>query len=372
MSPDVQVTQVLSRADHRAFWTLPYRLHGNFMGWPAPLRREERRRWDPAHNPALHGRSVWRFVARADGKVVGRIAAFHDPDFAARWSPDTGGFGCFESIDIPAVAGALLAAAEDVLRSHGVTRVLGPVGLTFHDEMGLLVDGFEAGPSLLTPCNPPHYGALIERHGYRPCFDQHAYEWRADVGLHPVVARAARGAAAAGILVRQIRPAEWDAEVARLHALYNAAFADVWGFVPIAGEDFRARANGFRAIHWPELVLFAEHGGTPVGFAIALPDISPLLAASKGRLWPLGALRLALGAARVRRVRLMLLGVEPCWKASGAGAALVAELVDRGKRLGLAGGELSLVHESNRAVRRLIIACGGTRTKTFRVYGKML
>jgi hypothetical protein len=42
------------------------------------------------------------------------------------------------------------------------------------------------------------------------------------------------------------------------------------------------------------------------------------------------------------------------------------------ERIGLTGGELSLVHESNRAIRRVIEACGGVRTKTFRGYGKMV
>ena len=158
----LRVTAVRSARDHRAFWTLPYRLYRHLRRWPAPLRRDERRRWDPGHNPSLVGRSVRRFVAWRGNTPVGRIVACFDPEFANRWAPGTGAFGFFESADDGEAAGALFAAAEDALRTQGVTRVLGPINLSFHDEMGLLVEGFDAPPSLLTPFNPRYYGALAE------------------------------------------------------------------------------------------------------------------------------------------------------------------------------------------------------------------
>ena len=368
----VWVTAVRSPGEHRAFWTLPYRLYRHLPCWPAPLRRDERRRWDPAANPSLAGRTIHRFVAWRGGTPVGRIVAFVDPAFAAQWGPGTGGFGFFETEDDETVARALFQAAEQALRIEGVGRLLGPINLSFHDEMGLLVAGFSASPSLLTPFNPEYYGSLVERCGYRPLFDQEAYHWTVAATMHPAVARAARRVAAAGIAVRAFRPGEWEREVRTLHALYNASFSESWGFVPIGWDDFHKRAREFRAWYRPELVLLAEAEGRPVGFALALPDLSPLLARIRGRLWPFGALHLALGAARIRRARLMLLGVLPEFTARGVAACLAAEIGAAAFRLGFEGGELSLVHESNRAIRHVIEACGGVPTKTFRVFAKEL
>jgi GNAT superfamily N-acetyltransferase len=364
------VTPVRSAAEHRAFWTLPYRLYRDLPQWAAPLRRDERRRWDPAHNPSLAGRTIRRFVAWQGRRPVGRIAAFVDPELARRWVPETGAFGFFESVDDPEVSSSLFRAAETSLRAEGVQRVLGPVNLTFHDEMGLLVDGFDAPPSLLTPFNPPYYRSLVEREGYHPRFDQHAYRWAVGATLHPAVERAARRVAASGIAVRAFRPEDWDREVRLLHSVYNEVFRDTWGFLPIGWEDFRARAEGFRPWYRPELVRIAELEGRAVGFTLALPELSPLLARIRGRLWPFGAPYLALRARAVRRGRLMLLGVLPEFTARGVAAALAAEVAAAAARLGFSGGELSLVHESNRAVRHVIEACGGTPAKTFRVYQK--
>jgi GNAT superfamily N-acetyltransferase len=372
MALPVRVTSVAGREEHRAFWTLPYALYRDTPAWPAPLRRDERRRWNPADNPALLGREVWRFVAWRGRTPLGRVAAFYDPALAECRAPGAGGFGCFEAVNEPSVAGALLAAAEDALRHRGADRVVGPVGLTFHDEMGLLVEGQERPPSLLTPFNPPYYAALLEACGYRGWFEQHAYEWRQGAALHPATLRAARRATAAGITVRPIRPGRWSEELRTLHGLYNESFQDAWGFTPITWEDFRRRAQDFRPFYRPELVLIAERAGEPVGFALALPELSPWLARVRGRLWPFGAVRLAVGARTVRRARMMLLGVRPAWRAVGVAPALVAEIVAQGIRLGLTGGELSLVHEGNRAARHIITASGGVRTKTFRVYLKRL
>lgn len=370
--PPVRVTAVCSASEHRAFWTLPYRLYRHLSQWPAPLRRDERRRWDPAVNPSLAGRTIRRFVAWRGRTPVGRIVAFLDPAFADRWGAGTAGFGFFEAVDDEEVARSLFHAADQELRAHGAVRVLGPINLSFHDEMGLLVAGFEAPPSLLTPFNPDYYGRLIEGYGYRPLFDQHAYRWTLAAAPHPVLVRAARRVAAQGITVRAFRPSEWEREVRALHTLYNASFSDVWGFVPISWDDFHARAEEFRPWYRPELVLIAEARGRPVGFALALPDLSPLLARVRGRLWPFGALYLALRTGRLRQARMMLLGVLPEFTARGIAASLAAEIAAAAVHLGFEGGELSLVHQANRAIRHVIEACGGVPMKTFRVYAKEL
>ena len=282
--------------------------------------------WDPEVNPSLAGRTFRRFVAWRGGTPVGRVVAFVDPAFAGRWGPGTGGFGFFETVDDGEVAGCLFQAAEQALRAEGVGRVLGPINLSFHDEMGLLVGGFDAAPSLLTPFNPGYYGRLVEQCGYRPLFDQHAYQWTLGAALHPAVRRAARRVAAQGTTVRAFRPGDWEREVRMLHRLYNASFSEAWGFVPISWEDFHTRAREFRAWYRPELVRIAEARGRPVGFALALPDVSPLLARVRGRLWPFGAPYLVLRIGRLRQARLMLLGVLPEFTARGVAACLAEDI----------------------------------------------
>lgn len=301
---------------------------------------------------------------------MGRIAGVFDPEFARRWSPRTGLFGFLECPDDSQVSAALFGAVEAALRAEGLRRAVGPVNLTFHDEMGLLVEGFGTRPSFLTPFNPPYYRHLVEREGYHPLADQHAYRWAPESPIHPAVGRAVRRATRAGTVLRAMRPGSWESELRIIHSLYNESFDGVWGFVPIPWEDFRLRAEGFRPFYRPELVRIAEVKGRSVGFVLALPDLNPLLETIRGRLWPFGAAYLALRVHRLREARCMLLAVAPQFTGRGIALALAAELIAAAGRLGFTGGELSLVHAGNDAVRHVIDALGGVAVRTYRIYQK--
>ncbi len=368
----IEIVPVASRAEQRAFWTLPYALYRRDPYWVAPPRSMERRRWSPRHNASLDGRRVRRFLARRDGHDVGRVASVVDLAFAARWASEAGFFGFFECMDDAGVARALLGAAEADLRAQGVRHVLGPVNLTTNDEVGLLVDGFESRPMVLSPYNAPYYARLVEAAGYAPRLDYYAHAWTPDTGLAPVVARLRRLAARDGVTVRPVDPRRWDAENRLLFELYNASFADLWGFVPLTWDEYRERAGDFRAFYRPELVLFAERGGRAVGFGLSLPDINELLAPLGGRLWPFGWLQLARGIHRIRSARFILLGVLPEYRARGVAVVIAAEMADAAHRLGIDRAELSLVQADNRKIQAVIAACGGARIKTYRLYERRL
>ena len=377
MAGAVEVTAVESRADHSAFVHLPYHLYRADPLWVPPLRMVERQRWSPRHNASLRGRWVRRFVARRDGAVCGRIAAVVDPLFAERWRPGAGFFGFFESVRDAEVSAALFGEAERALASQGATSVLGPVNLSTQDEVGLLVDGFDRPPTLLSPYNPPWYRDLVEAAGYAPCRDYHAYRWTP--GLRPAAADRAPGAArpgtsasGAGVLVRTADPRRWNEEVRLLRGLYNAAFAGVWGFVPITEDEFAERAASFKPFYRPELVVIAEVDGAAAGFGLLLPDVNVALAGIDGRLLPFGWLRLMRRVPRIRSGRFILLGVLPDRAGRGVATAIVSRMIETGPRVGIVEGDLSLVLDENVRVRRVIEGLGCPRIKTFRLYEKRL
>lgn len=378
MTPsELVVSPVLGRADARAFCKLPYRLYRRDPHWVAPLHAEERRRWSPRHNASLGGRWVERFLARRGGRVVGRVAAIEDRAFAARWRPGAAFFGFFECDGDPEAARALLAAAEAALAARGARVVLGPVNLTTHEEVGVLAAGFDHRPSLLTPYNPRGYLALLEHNGYRTSAEYHAYRWTRECRRSPAVERLAAAAARrrgafAKIAVRSMEAGQWDREVTAIHELYNASFASVWGFTPLTRKEFDERAGAFRPFYRPELVLFAQLDGRPVGFALVLPDVHEVLARLDGRLLPFGWLRLVHGIPRIRSGRFILMGIRPELAGRGIAPVLAVEMAKNAERLRLAAVEISLVLATNRKMRRVIEAFGCVPSKTYRLYEKSL
>jgi GNAT superfamily N-acetyltransferase len=368
------VTQVLpveGRRAERAFVSLPYRLYRDDAQWVAPLLVDERRRFQPRHNPSLHGRWVRRFVAWRDGLPVGRIAATIDPSFAARWAPHTGFFGFFESVDTEATR-ALLAAAEVALAGQGARSCLGPVNLTTNDEVGLLVEGFDEPPMLLTPHHPARYQDQLVGNGYTVRREYHSYLWKPETRSSPTVKRLMSRPADAGVHIRSVDDNRWARELDTLHTAYNACFADLWGFVPMSRAEFEQRGRKFRRFYRPELALLAESRERVVGFALALPDVNEALKDLSGRWLPFGWLRLWRGIGRIRSARFLLAGVHPQFRGRGLAVRLAHEMDARVRRLGLRRVELSLIQAGNRSMRRVVEAFGCSRVKTFRLYQKDL
>ena len=364
------IAAVESKTDERAFNALPYHLYRGDCCWVAPLRGDERHRWSPRHNASLRGRWVRRFLAFRNGQGIGRIAAIVDPVFAERWEPGAGFFGFFECARDADACRALIGAAEGALRGRGVTRILGPVNLTTNDEVGCLLEGFDSKPMILSPYNPPYYNALLRAMGFTPRVEYHAYAWSPASTPAPVVERAVRLARSHGVHVRSANPRRWAAELRTLHALYNESFADLWGFVPLTWDELEQRAERFRPFYRPELALFAECDGHPVGFALTLPDVNEALAGLDGRLWPLGWLRLLRRVPRIRSARFLLLGVLPSVRGRGVAVLLAAASAAAARRLGIARAELSLVQTGNQRIRAVIAAFGGVLSKTYCLYEK--
>jgi GNAT superfamily N-acetyltransferase len=367
------IDAVSGRHDERAFVAFPYALYAADELWVAPLPGEERARWDERRNPALRGRWTRRYLARRDGRVVGRVAAIEDPAFAERWLPGSGFFGFFECADDPEAARGLLEAAAAALRGRGLRHALGPVNLSTHDEVGALVEGFDSPPMLLSPYNPRYLPALIEGAGYTARTDYRSYRWLPAMGLAPAAARIVRAAergAGRAVTLRPVDPRRWDEECRVLHDLYNASFDAVWGFVPMSWDEFRARAEQFRPFLAPELVRVAEADGYAAGFGLALPDANEALRPLRGRLWPLGWLRLVRALPRVRGARFVLLGVRPGYTGRGIAVRLAAEVAEGCRRHGVRYGEVSLVREGNEEVKRVVAALGCTALKTYRLYEK--
>src|SRR6185503_13316738 len=77
-----------------------------------------------------------------------------------------------------------------------------------------------------------------------------------------------------GITVRAGDMRHFARDAAVIHRLYNSAMLGQWGFTPIGDSEFAAFAADLKRILDPELALFAEHRGEPVGFVLALPNLN--------------------------------------------------------------------------------------------------
>ena len=122
-SNPVDVQPVASRRDLKEFIELPYRLHSSSQQWVPPLRLERRLFLNRRLNAFFKHGKAQEFLARRDGRVIGRITAQYDNAFNRFHGNKWGMFGWLEFEDDPDVVPALLEAAEQLAprarpRSH--------------------------------------------------------------------------------------------------------------------------------------------------------------------------------------------------------------------------------------------------------------
>ncbi|HUF56024.1 MAG TPA: N-acetyltransferase [Thermohalobaculum sp.] len=378
MQADLSVGPVRSRADRAAFLRLPYQLHRDDPTWVPPLMAERRAALDPRRNPYLRRAEVGFWLARRGTRVVGRISAQRDPLVAELRGPGEGHFGMLAAEDDPEVFAGLTGAAEDWLRARGTTHVRGPFSLSINEETGLLVEGRDTPPMLMMGHDLPHHDPRLREQGYAPARDLLAYLMDRSSVEPPAVARLTDRPLPEGVTIRPIRMDAFGAELRALTDIFNDAWRDNWGFVPLTAEETAAMGKQLRPLIDRRLVWFAEVRGEPAAFAVWLPNLNEAIADLGGRLAPFGWARLAwrLKVAGVRSGRVPLMGLRRKYSRGMLGSFLPLRMLNHLRREAIALGyervELSWVLEDNRAMRRLAEGLGARVYKRYRVYEKRL
>jgi GNAT superfamily N-acetyltransferase len=372
----IEITRVASRADRDAFIKFPWRIYKNDPAWVPPLLLERKEFIDREKHPFFeHGQAEF-FLARRGDEIVGRIAASDDPNYNALHHSNVGCFGMFESLDDQDVANALFEAAENWLRGKGRDEIMGPIDYSTNYVCGLLVDGFEHPPTVLTSHNPPSYAALFEARGFTKITDFYAW-WFPDATMAiPRLRRLARKFARRNLTIRAGNLKNIHEEGRRLREIYNQAWANNWGFVPFSESEIEYMTKELKPIVDPEWTLFAEADGKPVGFILGVPDINVALQKIDGRLtrfgFPIGLIKLLYHKSRIRKARLIALGVIEQYRRAGVAEMLVLRVMEDGMQNRGFSFELSMTLEGNHLINRFLEAIGATKYKTYRIYRRGL
>jgi GNAT superfamily N-acetyltransferase len=353
----------------KQFIEFPYSLYRGDPHWVPPLRIAVKELLDRSKHPFYANAEAAFFLARQDGRIVGRVAAILDKAHNRFHEEQAGFFGFFEAIDDQAVAEALLMRARQWLRERGAKFMRGPVNPSTNYECGLLVEGFNSDPMVMMTYNPPYYAALMEKAGLHKAKDLYAYLSNANTISTEKIERVAdKALRATGVRVRPIDLKNFNADVERVWHVYNSAWERNWGFIPMSREEFAAMGKEMKQILKPELVLIGEVKDKVVGFALALPDVNQALKPANGSLFPTGLLKILYYQRLIKSVRVLALGVVEEYRSTGLAAGFYATLVRNARKLGFGDSEMSWILEDNVLMNRSLEAMGAKRYKTYRIY----
>ena len=372
----VEVEPVSSRADLREFIELPFRLHSNAEQWIPPLRLE---RWQflmPRTGPFFRRGEAGLFLARRDGRVVGRISAQVDIAFNEFHGNAWGMFGFLEFEEDADVLRPLLEAAADWLSERGRDRMVGPMDFTMNDESGVLIEGFELEPMIRQAWHPPYYQRLCEEAGLEKAVD--TFMWSLHISgrdsVMPIIWELAEQLEPKhGIRIRKMSRRHLRRDLDAFGEIYNEAWARNFGFVPYSAEDLDAYAQELQIVYDRDWFMIAEDAqGKTVGMALTVPDVNQVLKRMNGRLLPTGWWHYLNRRRIMDRCRVGFLGVRPAYQHTGVAAGLYAEHFDMAEATPVKGGEMGWILETNKAMNRAMEAMGGEIVKKYRVYERDL
>ena len=370
---DLNVEEVKNQKDLMTFTRFPWEIYQGNRQWVPPLIKDLLLKFSPKHPFRSHSEMIL-FLARQEGKIVGRIAGIIDHHYIKFHKEKVGFFGFFESIPEAEVADTLLQKIADWLKGHGMEKMAGPMNPSTNDECGLLIEGFDSPPCLMMPYNPRYYPSLLEGFGLRKKMDLYAYLLEESSFLLDRLDRITQRLRKRDpqLHIRPLHLRRLDEELKIIKDIYNQAWSRNWGFVPLTDEEINLLAKELKSLIVSDLVLFAYWGEDPIGFSVSLPDYNVVLKHLNGKLGLFGLLKFFYYSKKINKIRVMLLGVKHDFQKKGVEGLLYVETFRNGIKKGYHRAECSWILEENVLMQHGIEAMGGKRYKTYRIYETQL
>lgn len=371
-----KVISVEGKQALRAFIDFPHALYKDDPYYVPELYIAQRDMLTPGKHPFHDHSEVELFLAYDRDVVVGRIAAINNNNHNRVYQEKEGFFGFFDCINDQEIADMLLDTAADWLRRKGLESCMGPTNFSTNETCGLLISGFNGMPRVMMPYNFPYYLDLLEQYGFAKKVDLRAYYYdgndyddRSLSLLEGLQGRLARN----DIRVRAIDMKNFKEEARSLKEVYNQAWDHNLGFVPMTDKEFDHMAKDLKLILDPDFCLVAEKDGKLVAFALAVPDINPVLkTVKKGRLLPFGFLKLLSMKKKVRGIRIMVLGVIDGYRKMGIEVCLYGMIIKAFQEKGLEYAEASWTLEDNDLINKAIERIKGVPYRTYRILKKSI
>jgi GNAT superfamily N-acetyltransferase len=378
----VQITEIpLGDARIAEFARYPWKLYKGDPQWAPPLMADllgnkllgMQGLLTPEH-PYHRTATVTHFMAHRNGNAVGRVSGAINERFDEHYGRKFAFFGFFECEDDREAAHALLDAVKSWAIEQGAEVLRGPgeYSNVTHERQACLIDGFDQPVFVEHTYNPPYYQELLESYGLAKAMDYHAYILDVRDPIPPRLARVAEAVRKRGeITSRPVDMNRFDEDVRHILDIYNVAWSENWGFLPITDWEAEILVETLKPIIDPGLVRFAYVNGELAAVLGCFPDPNVLLQPR----WKwcgdsdyVRIARLFAGRKGIERVRLMFFGILPRFRKHGIDALLFEEVQKYAAANGYGACDTSLLLEVNELIIRASEFMGGHRYKTWRIW----
>jgi len=314
---EVAVIEVYRPSDLKKWVDLPNTLYRGDANYIPQIIRQEFDFFSRDQNPSFKIADSRLLLARRGNQVVGRVCGIIHSFETPKLGYKRGRFGWFESVNDPEVAAGLLRNLEKWFASEGCREMTGPHGFTDLDPEGMLVEGFDALPTIAGSYNKPYYPALIQALGFHKEVDYIETRLEFPQEMPPLFQMIAKKvmptAEAEGYrLVTDLTKRGVGKYAGQFWNVLEASFEHLYGVTPLTDEQkafYEKRYFGFIDPRFLQLVV--DGSGNLQGFFLGLPSLSRSFQRAGGRLFPFGFFHILRGFKRFDTVDFYFAGVHP-------------------------------------------------------------
>ena len=352
----IEIREVKTPADLKKYVNLPYAIYKDCPYWVPEVRAEEKAMLIPAKNPSMKTSDTVSYLALKEGKTAGRVTAILNRAANETWNENAVRFWLLDFIEDFEVAQALFAAVEDWTRSKGMTRVQGPLGFCDLDKQGMLAEGFEEQDLAITIYNHAYYPQFMERMGYDKKYDWLEFQVKTPKVPSPRVQRLA------DLILRRnkfsILPLNTIKDIypylEEAFDVLNQAFRELPGVVELTREQADKYITEYIKFISPDyLCVVMDKNQKIAGCGVAVPSLGKAIRKSKGRLFPLGILRMLRALKHNVSLDLYFIAVRPDMQNTGVSAVILNEFTKNGIKNGIQWAESGPELEENTRVQAL-------------------
>lgn len=316
-----------------------------------------------------------KYICYDDGRVVGRLLVGVNNIINNYHGFKEGYISLFECVENYEYAEKLLDKAIEFLKSHGMTKVKGPLSLPGgEDNRGFIVDNFDAQPFIMNTYNKKYYNDFFIKYGFEKYFDCYAYKdtiENADIERYEKLVPYAMKKF--DFRVDNIDLTNVDKDAMDIMNVLERALPREWDdFAPPREEEIRKIVKQLVPFADSDLIFIARDNKTnePIGFNITLPDYNQAIKKMNGRLFPFGFLKFLYYKRKINRIRFFVLFVVPEYRKKGVTSVMYLKTYLNALKKGYTELEGSTIWEYNRDMMNDVESFGAKINITYRIYQK--
>jgi hypothetical protein len=313
----VSLMEIRGGPELKTWVTFPLELYRGDPLFVPQLTGDEIEFFTPAKNPSFGIADTKLVLAWRQGRPCGRVCGIINHAETEKLGYRRGRFGWFECSDDPSVAAAMLQHLQAWFARESCREMTGPHGFTDLDAEGLLVEGFEAQPTISGSYNKPYYQRLIEALGFEKQIDYIETRIEFPQQLPPLLQMIEKkvlpAARADGYrLVEGLTKRAAQGYAGQFWRVLEASFEHLYGVTPLNSAQKAFYQKKYFGFIDPRFLRLVVDGSDRLqGFFLGLPSLSRPFQRARGRLWPLGFFHILRGFKRFDTVDFYFAGVHP-------------------------------------------------------------